>query len=42
MPRPFRRGTQLLPVLELTVSGGPAAVRVLFRNDDRDGRSATR
>jgi hypothetical protein len=30
----FRRGTQLLPVLELTASGGPAAIRVLFRNED--------
>lgn len=31
----FRRGTQLLPVIELSLSGGPAAVRVLFRNEDR-------
>lgn len=30
----FRRETQLLPVLEMAVSGGPAAIRVLFRNDD--------
>jgi hypothetical protein len=30
----FRRGTQLLPVLELTASGGPAAIRVLFRNEN--------
>jgi hypothetical protein len=30
-----RRGTQLLPVLEITVTGGPAAIRVLFRNEDR-------
>lgn len=30
-----RRGTELLPVLELKVAGGPAAVRVLFRNEDR-------
>jgi len=30
----FRRGTQLLPVVNLTSSGGPAAVRVLFRNSD--------
>lgn len=34
-PDMFRRGTRLLPVLELNVSGGPGAVRVLFRNDDR-------
>jgi hypothetical protein len=32
----FRRGTQLLPVLELTLQGGPAAVRVFFRNSDGD------
>ena len=31
----FRRGTQLLPVLELSASGGSAAIRVLFRNDER-------
>lgn len=30
-----RRGTQLLPVLEIAVSGGPAALRILFRNEDR-------
>jgi hypothetical protein len=30
----FRRGTELLPVLELKASGGPAAIRVLFRGDD--------
>lgn len=34
----FRRGTQLLPVVELTSSGNPAAVRVIFR--DQDGRGA--
>lgn len=34
-PDTFRRGTRLLPVLEMEVSGGPAAVRVLFRNEDR-------
>jgi hypothetical protein len=40
----FRRGTQLLPVLELTTSGGPAAVRVLFRNQDGElvGDAVTR
>ncbi len=31
----FRRGTQLLPVLELSVSGGPATLRVLFRNEEQ-------
>lgn len=31
----FRRGTELLPVLELAVSGGPVAIRVLFRGDDQ-------
>ena len=30
-----RRGTQLLPVLEISARGGPAAIRVLFRNEDR-------
>jgi hypothetical protein len=29
-----RRGTQLLPVLVLTSKGGPAAVRLFFRNQD--------
>ncbi len=32
----FRRGTQLLPVVTLNASGGPAAVRVFFR--DEEGR----
>lgn len=31
-----RRGTQLVPVAELTSSGGPAAIRVFFRNDEGD------
>jgi hypothetical protein len=31
----FRRGTELLPVLVLKVAGGRAAIRVLFRNDER-------
>lgn len=31
----FRRDTQLLPVVELDVRGGPAVIRVLFRNDER-------
>ena len=31
----FRRDTQLLPVVELDMSGGPAAIRVLFRNEER-------
>lgn len=30
----FRRGTQLLPVVELDLAGGPAAVRIMFRNDE--------
>lgn len=29
-----RRGTQLLPVISLTISGGPAALRVFFRDAD--------
>lgn len=29
-----RRGTRLLPVLELTCKGGPAVVRVIFRDED--------
>ncbi|HEX7261298.1 MAG TPA: hypothetical protein VF258_05745, partial [Luteolibacter sp.] len=29
-----RRGTQLLPVVNLVASGGPAAVRIFFRNSD--------
>ncbi len=43
-PDTFRRGTQLLPVLELDVSGGPAVLRILFRNDDRSvvGDAVTR
>lgn len=40
----FRRGTQLVPVVYLTVKGGPAAVRVFFRNSDGDviGDAVTR
>lgn len=34
-PDTFRRGTQLLPVIELAVDGGPAALRILFRNEER-------
>jgi hypothetical protein len=30
----FRRGTQLLPVLTLTSSAGPGAVRLFFRNPE--------
>jgi hypothetical protein len=30
----IRRGTKLMPVLELGLEGGPAAVRVLFRDGD--------
>ncbi len=33
-PETFRRGTQLLPVVELTLGGGPAGIRVFFRNSD--------
>jgi hypothetical protein len=31
-----RRGTALLPVLELSIAGGPAGIRVLFRNEERE------
>lgn len=31
----FRRGTQLLPELQLSVRDGPAMLRIYFRNDDR-------
>lgn len=34
----FRRGTQLLPVIEITSSGNPGTIRVIFR--DEDGRGA--
>ena len=34
-PDPIRRGTKLVPVVELAVTGGPAAIRVLFRNQDQ-------
>ncbi len=39
-----RRGTQLVPVAELASSGGPAAIRVFFRNADGDliGDAVTR
>ena len=39
-----RRGTQLVPVVELRSSGGPAAIRVFFRNSDGDviGDAVTR
>ena len=39
-----RRGTQLVPVVDLTSSGGPAAIRVFFRNSDGDviGDAVTR
>lgn len=30
----FRRGTALLPVVALTTSGGPAGLRLFFRNED--------
>jgi hypothetical protein len=34
-PDTFRRGTELLPVIDVDLQGGPAAVRVLFRNEER-------
>jgi hypothetical protein len=34
-PETVRRGTKLLPVLELKISNGAGAVRVLFRNEER-------
>lgn len=39
-----RRGTQLVPVLELTSTGSPAAIRVFFRNGDGEvvGDAVTR
>ncbi len=39
-----RRGTQLVPVVDLTTGGGPAAIRVFFRNSDGDviGDAVTR
>ena len=39
-----RRGTQLVPVVDLMSSGGPAAIRVFFRNSDGDviGDAVTR
>lgn len=39
-----RRGTQLLPVVNFVASGGPAAIRIFFRNSDgeRVGDPVTR
>jgi hypothetical protein len=39
-----RRGTLLVPVVDLTLKGGPAAIRVFFRNSDGDviGDAVTR
>ncbi|MBC8126959.1 MAG: hypothetical protein H8M99_07430 [Gloeobacteraceae cyanobacterium ES-bin-144] len=34
-PDTVQKDTKLLPVLEMVVSGGPAVVRVLFRNEER-------
>ncbi len=34
---PIRRGTRLIPIVELEIAGGPAALRVIFRDDE--GRS---
>lgn len=41
---PVRRGTQLLPVVNFVASGGPAAIRIIFRNSDgeRVGDPVTR
>lgn len=40
----FRRGTELLPVVEIAVSGGSGAIRVVFRDESRRtmGDSITR
>ena len=39
-----RRGTQLIPVVDLTTSGGPGAIRAFFRNSDGEviGDAVTR
>jgi len=34
-PDVFRRGTELLPVVEIAVSGGSGAIRVVFRDESR-------
>lgn len=34
---PIRRGTRLIPIVELELSGGPAALRVIFRDDEGRG-----
>lgn len=43
-PETVRRGTKLLPVIELKVSEGSGAIRVLFRNEERtlEGDAVTR
>ncbi len=43
-PETVRRGTRLLPVLELDVAGGKGVLRVLFRNENREvvGDAVTR
>ena len=43
-PEIIRRGTKLLPVIELKVSEGSGAIRVLFRNEERavQGDAVTR
>lgn len=43
-PDVFRRGTELLPVVEIAVSGGSGAIRVVFRDENRKimGDSITR
>lgn len=34
-PDVFRRGTELLPVIEIAVSGGSGAIRAVFRDENR-------
>jgi hypothetical protein len=43
-PDAFRMGTELLPVLKISVKGGPAAIRVLFKNEEKEfvGDAVTR
>jgi hypothetical protein len=35
MPEPVRRGTVLIPVLELRTSGGKGVIRIIFRDGER-------
>lgn len=34
---PIRRGTRLIPIVELELAGGPAALRLIFRDDEGRG-----